>query len=87
MPEPLGDLAHLLECAALDYRGQLKTELADLCKCPEGASDGYALDPVQSELRELVGSLGACRAGRNNSGAGTLSAIGRRCWRMARSPR
>ena len=81
---PLDDLAYLIECAALDYRGELKTELSHLCTAVESQAEGYTAEPVQRELKELQAALGAYRADQKGTGASRLIAVSRRWWRLAR---
>lgn len=81
---PLDDLAYLIECAALDYRGELKTELSRLCTAVETRAEGYTAEPVQRELEELQAALAAYRADRKDAGASKLIAISRRWWQLAR---
>ncbi|RYG93831.1 MAG: hypothetical protein EON58_17530 [Alphaproteobacteria bacterium] len=81
---PLDDLAYLIECAALDYCGELKTELSHLCAAIETQAEGYAAEPVQRELKELQAALVAYRADQKGAGASKLIAISRRWWRLAR---
>lgn len=75
---PLDDLAYLIECAALDYRGELKTELMHLCTAVETRAPGYAAEAIQSELKELQAALASYRADEKDAGASRLIAISRR---------
>lgn len=76
--KPLDHLSYLLECAALDYTGELKTELGELCRCLRA---GYSHIPeaVQS-LPQLERALESYRANRKAEGASDLAAVSRSWW-------
>lgn len=77
---PLDDLAWLLECAALTYTGELKSELDGLCVRIREREDGYTAEPVRTALPQLEAALAAYRADRPLDGAGLLSRVSRAWW-------
>lgn len=82
---PLDDLACLVECVALDYTGELKTELWRLCENIRRGASGYEAQIVQSSLEELDSYLDAYRTDRKREGTSGLIRISRRWWAAARS--
>lgn len=76
--KPLNDLSYLLECAALDYTGELKAELASLC---QSARSEYGDIPwVAQSLPKLEMALKSYCAGHEADGARHLAAISRSWW-------
>lgn len=86
MLRPLDDLCYLLECAALDCTGELKSGLSNLCAAIEARTAGYGPHAVQRELPELRAALLDYRSDRKGDGASRLGAVSRRWWRVARHP-
>jgi len=76
--KPLNDLSYLLECAALDYTGELKTELRALCKSL-GAGYSHIPEAAQS-LPKLERALELYRTDRKAEGASQLVAVSRFWW-------
>lgn len=85
--KPLDDLAYLIECAALDYTGELKTELNHLCTAIASAAPGYDSCLVQAELTELNAALSSFLTRRKGEGVSKLIAISRRWWKLVRNER
>ena len=83
---PLDDLAYLLECAAMDCRGELKGELHILISAIEDRRPGYKADSLQGSLPDLRAALDQYRAGKGNAGACLLSRVSRALWGEARKP-
>ncbi|MGY3265302.1 hypothetical protein [Lysobacter sp. HA35] len=73
-------LAWLVECAALTYTGELKTELARMCDAIRAGDDGYNAPAVRASLPELDAALEAYRASDYLDGASRLSRISRAWW-------
>ncbi len=82
---PLDDLAYLIECAALDYTGELKTELSRLCESIRNGGQGYEATIVQASLPDLEASLRAYRTDQKSQGASGLIRISRAWWAAAKS--
>lgn len=73
-------LAWLIECAALTYTGELKTELAGMCDAIRAGDEGYDAPIMRASLPELDAALAAYRASDYLDGAGRLSRISRAWW-------
>lgn len=84
--KPLDHLSYLVECAALNYMGELKTELADLCRRIKGAEAGYCSPAVAASLPDLEDALALFRGDTKLAGAGKLSAVSRKWWAAAGAP-
>lgn len=81
---PLDDLAYLIECAALEYTGELKTELSELCARIRDRADGYTAIVVRESLVDLEACLIACRAGQNFQANSLLMRVSRNWWAAAK---
>jgi len=81
---PLDDLAYLVECAALDYTGELKTELSRLCENIRCGATGYEAQIVQASLVELDSSLVDYRTGQKSRGTSGLVRVSRKWWAVAK---
>lgn len=77
---PINDLGYLMECAALNYTGELKWGLATLCERIRKRDPGYDPDAVQAALPELERSLTNYRVGQTGEAIGILSAVNRAWW-------
>jgi hypothetical protein len=77
---PINDLGYLLECAALNYTGELKWELAALCARIRKREPGYDPDEVQAALPQLERSLTSCRSGLACEAVNLLSGVNRAWW-------
>ena len=88
MPKPemtptltvLNDLSYVLECAALDYMGEGKTELDSLCRRLE-SDPAYAVHDHAKLAAELREALEYYRGGNRQRGANILSWVSRRLWK------
>jgi hypothetical protein len=79
---PLEHLSYIIECSGLGYTGELKTELAKLCQNIRNGSDGYERAEHKMTLPELEKSLDCYRDSNMSEGAGILSAVSRKWWRL-----
>jgi len=77
---PISDLGYLMECAALNYTGELKWGLAKLCERIQRRTPGYDPEEIQAALPALERSLSSYRLGQDSEGAGILSAVNRAWW-------
>ena len=80
MLKPLDDLAYLLECAALDHTGELKSALAALCSNIQSRALQYGAPEVQAALPQLEKALEKYRSSQNDAGALGLTAVSRSWW-------
>lgn len=78
--KPLGDLASCCESAALDYTGELKSALSELCRLIDEQAAGYTAPEVQAALPKLEGALESYRAGNRTQGALLMTAVSRDWW-------
>ena len=83
--KPLDDMAYVLECQAVDYTGELKSELGTLCRKVRETAPGYEAPAVQASLADLEKALDCYQSDRRREGASLLSAVSRR-WRKAVAP-
>lgn len=79
---PVSELVYLMECAALNYTGELKWGLAKLCESIQQRAPGYDPAEIQAALPELEQSLTRYRSGNNDEGVNLLVAVSR-AWRQA----
>lgn len=79
--KPLDDIAYCCECAALDYAGELKSELSALCQRIQQRAAGYEAQEVQAALPRLEDALASYRSGQKDQGAGILSSVSREWWK------
>lgn len=80
----LDHLAYLLECAALDYTGELKTELSSLCNMIEEKAPGYEAPVIQASLSKLTIARESYNSHQNQVGASTLSSVSREWWAVVK---
>ena len=83
--EPLNDLCYIVECAAQDHTGELKSELSALCDRIESAEPPYHLAHYATSLPELKEALDFYRARNLYEGAIRLSAVSRLWWNELRN--
>ena len=79
----LNDLSYLIECAALDYTGELKTELGALCDRIRGEF-AQVPEAVQA-LPQLERALESYRKGCKGDGASRLVSVNRSWWAVVPS--
>lgn len=84
--KPLNDLAYLIECAALDYTGEVKSELSVLCEAIQQRASGYEAHEVQSALPKLESALEAFHSRQKGSGISILAAVSRDWWAAVQPP-
>lgn len=82
--EPLNDLCYIVECAAQDHTGELKSELSALCDRIESAEPPYHLAHYAASLPELKDALEFYRSRKLYEGAIRLSAVSRLWWNELR---
>lgn len=78
--KPINDLAYCCECAAQDYTGELKSELAQLCLRIKNKSQGYEAPEIQVELPKLESALENYRSSNKGQGAMLLASASRNWW-------
>lgn len=83
--EPLNDLCYIVECAAQDHTGELKSELSALCDRIESAVPPYHLAHYATSLPELKEALEFYRSRKLYEGAIRLSAVSRLWWNELRN--
>ena len=84
MFEALDDMAYLVECAAVDYTGELKTELSRLCQHIRGGSTPYSAQVIRESLPALEECLTEYRTDKKSSATNRLVLISRDWWNAAR---
>jgi hypothetical protein len=82
--KPLNDLAYAIECAALDYNGELKSELSALCSVIREGAPGYEAHEVKSALPALENALEAFHSRQGEAGASLLAKVSRDWWAATR---
>lgn len=80
----LDDLAYIIECAALDYSGELKFELAKLCEQLDGSDRAYAIQDRQQTATALREALACYRGDEKLVGVAKLNNVSRGLWAQAR---
>lgn len=78
--KPLNDLAYCCECAALDYTGELKSELSNLCNLIRKQAPGYEAHEVQISLAKLETTLESFYSCDKDQGSLFLSSVSRAWW-------
>lgn len=81
--KPLNELCYLLECAAVDYTGELKSELLILCSRIENREPGFDLPVLEQSLPRLREALECYRRGDRSTGATRLAGVSRDWWNAA----
>lgn len=82
--KPLNDLAYVIECAALDYTGELKSELSSLCQLIRDGAPGYEAPELRAALPQLEAALNSFRGHNTGQGAGILSTVSRELWAVVK---
>lgn len=82
--KPLNDLAYCCECAAQDYTGELKSELAGLCRLIRSQAPGYEAQEVQAALPKLEQALESCRLGNKGQGIMLIARVSRDWWAVVK---
>jgi hypothetical protein len=82
--KPLNDLAYLVECAALDYNGELRSELSILCQVIQQRASGYEAHEVQSVLPKLQSALEAIHSRQKSSATSILVGVSRDWWALVK---
>jgi len=77
---PLNDMAYLLECAALGYTGEVKSELSVFCERVRSKQEGFTAAQVQSALPELDACVTDYRSDRRPEAISGLVRLSRRWW-------
>ena len=77
----LEHLGYVIECAAVDYMGEVKTELSSLCEKLECDSE-YSFERSEKIARDLRQALENYRRRENMAGSSGLSRVNRELWRM-----
>jgi hypothetical protein len=76
----LNHLNYIIECVALDYLGEAKSSLTDLCKHLESDSSEYAIENRKLMASQLHAVLEAYRHGDNTAAISLLVQINRSLW-------
>lgn len=76
----LSQLSYTLECVALNYLGEAKSSLAELCRDLESNSPEYAIQNRELIARQLRSVLEAFQKGDNQAGTSLLVQINRALW-------
>ena len=79
----LNDLSYVVECAALDYMGEGKTELENLCNDLE-TNPQYAFEGREQFVIQLRETLACYKADDKASGAMRLMSVSRSLWEIAK---
>jgi hypothetical protein len=88
--KPLDHLSYLLECAALDCMGELKSELSKLCTSITEGRPGYEAPEVKASLPQLEEASILFRSNnlpnstKKAQGASILSSVSRYWWTAAK---
>lgn len=76
----LNQLSYILECAALDYLGEAKSSIKELCQQLESNGQDYAIENRKFIASQLKLVLEAYRDGNNKEGTSQLVQINRSLW-------
>ncbi|MBX3711622.1 MAG: hypothetical protein KF800_06655 [Lysobacter sp.] len=79
----LDDVSYLLECLALDYTGEFKTEIDRLCKRLDSDDPDYAIYDREKIEVELRTALFLLKNGDKESCSAKLSNVSRSLWKQA----
>jgi hypothetical protein len=79
----LDDLAYVIECVALDFLGEGRTELGKLCDNLDGNPD-YAFEGREPILTGLRDALACYRRDDKADGSIRLTQVSRALWQIAR---
>ena len=81
MLKPLRDIASILESAAVDYTGELKSELLDLQRRIRDGEAGYRNAVVVAALADLEAARTAYQLGDRDRGGMLLGRVSQAWWR------